>query len=409
MTQMQESIENPTDQRVHLGESGRKLKFAANDGFQVRLRQRVDNYFRDTGLKPRDCWQLYLKTAILLACTVGSYLLLVFVAQTWWEGLSWAILFGFAATVTGFNTQHDGGHHAYSSFPWINKLMALFLELIGGSSYVWHWKHGVIHHTYVNITGHDTDIDVGFLARLTPHQRRFWFHRWQHFYLWLLYGLMPTKWQFYDDFHDVITGRIGQNRFPRPKGWDLAIFLGGKAIFLALAFAIPLLFHSIWVVLLFYGVVVAVMGMVSAIVFQLAHCVEHAEFPLPQAETGRIENAWAIHQVETTVDFARRNRVVTWLLGGLNFQIEHHLFPRICHVHYPALSKLVEATCTECGMKYTAHTSLRAVLASHFRWIRRMGSPTTRKVRVQRSIALHVKSKATVRIEPERKCACVGG
>ena len=112
--------------------------------------------------------------------------------------------------------------------------------------------------------------------------------------------------------------------------------------------------------------------------FQVAHCVEEAEFPLPLEDAERIEQAWAIHQVETTVDFARGSRAVAWLTGGLNFQIEHHLFPRLCHVNYPAISKLVEGTCREFGIKYTEHRSFRAGMASHFRWLRRMGMPTTR-------------------------------
>jgi linoleoyl-CoA desaturase len=244
---------------------------------------------------------------------------------------------------------------------------------MGASSYVWRWKHGVYHHTYVNITGHDSDIDLGVIGRLTPHQKRFPFHRWQHLYLWPLYGLLAIKWHLVDDFKDVITGRIGGHRFPRPRGWELGIFLGGKAVFLALAFGVPLLFHPAWVVLLFYGVAAAVGGMVLSVVFQLAHCVEEAEFPLPRPDTGRIENAWAVHQVETTVDFGRRSRVASWLLGGLNFQIEHHLFTRVCHVNYPAITRLVEDTCREFGVRYTAHESFRAGLASHFRWLRRMG------------------------------------
>ena len=128
--------------------------------------------------------------------------------------------------------------------------------------------------------------------------------------------------------------------------------------------------------LLFYGVLAAVMGIVMSIVFQLAHAVEQVEFPLLRADTGRIENAWAIHQAETTVDFARRSRVVAWLLGGLNFQIELHLFPRVCHVNHPAISKLVEETCREFGVRYTEHESFREGLLSDFRWLRRMGSAT---------------------------------
>jgi linoleoyl-CoA desaturase len=135
-------------------------------------------------------------------------------------------------------------------------------------------------------------------------------------------------------------------------------------------------FHPPWVVLSLYGVAALTLGLTLSVVFQLAHCVEEAEFPVPRPDTGRIDRAWAIHQVETTVDFSRSSRVLSWLLGGLNFQIEHHLFPRICHVNYPAMSRLVEETCREFGVRYTEHRSLGAGLASHFRWLQRMGIPS---------------------------------
>ena len=355
-----------------------QAKFANGNAFQLELRRRVEEYFRTTGRRPRDCRQMYVKTAILLAAFAVWYTLLVFVDQTWWQGLLLAVLLGLSAAGIGFNIQHDGGHQAYSNHPWVDKLMAMTLELIGGSSHLWRWKHVVLHHTYVNITGHDTDIDLGLLARLTPHQPRLPYHRWQHLYLWPLYGLLAIKWQLLDDFRKLISGRISNQPFPGPKGRELVIFIAGKAIFFTLAFGIPLLFHSIGVVLLYYGIAGLVAGMALSVVFQVAHCVEEAEFPLPREETGRVEHAWAIHQAETTVDFARRSRVVAWLTGGLNFQIEHHLFPQLCHVNYPAISKLVEETCREFGIKYTEHRSFRAGLASHFRWLRRMGTPTTK-------------------------------
>ena len=210
---------------------------------------------------------------------------------------------------------------------------------MGGSSYFWARKHNTIHHSYANITGHDDDINLGFLGRLSPHQKRLKFHRFQHFYLWVLYGFLPIKWHVYDDFRDLATGRVGGNRFARPKGWDLAVFIGGKTFFFSLAFVVPLLMHPAWAVLLLYITASLVEGMVLSVVFQLAHCVQEAAFPLPRPDTGRMETAWAVHQVETTVDFARGNRLLSWFIGGLNFQIEHHLFPRICHVHYPALAR----------------------------------------------------------------------
>jgi linoleoyl-CoA desaturase len=375
MTHEQEIHASPAGQPIRTAEPARSLTFGHDNAFQLELRRRVAEHFRTTGRRQRDCWQMYVKTAILLAGFAGSYVLLVFGAQAWWQGLLLAMLLGLFAAEIGFNIQHDGGHQAYSNLPWINKLMAMTLELMGGSSYLWRWKHAVLHHTYVNITGHDTDIDLGLLGRLTPHQERWRYHRWQHLYLWPLYGLLAIKWQLVDDFRKLIGGRISNQPFPRPTGWELVIFVAGKVIFFSVAFGIPLLFHSVGVVLFYYVVAGLVAGMALSVVFQVAHCVEEAEFPLPPAIAGRIDNAWAIHQVETTVDFARRSRVVTWLVGGLNFQIEHHLFPRISHVNYPAISKLVEQTCRDFGVRYTEFKSFRAGIASHFRWLRRMGRP----------------------------------
>jgi linoleoyl-CoA desaturase len=255
--------------------------------------------------------------------------------------------------------------------------MALTLDLLGGSSYVWAKKHNTIHHSYTNITDHDDDINFGFLARMSPHHKRLKFHRLQQFYLWVLYGLFPIKWQLYDNFRDLVTGRIGSHRFARPTGWDLVTFIVGKTVFFSLAFVVPALLHPLWIVLVFYLAMSIVEGLALSIVFQLAHCVEEAAFPLPREGTGRMETAWAVHQVETTVDFARGNWLLSWFIGGLNFQIEHHLFPQICHVRYPALSKLVEQTCREFGLRYVAHKTLLAGVASHFRWLRRMGVPDT--------------------------------
>jgi linoleoyl-CoA desaturase len=351
-----------------------ELKFGATGGFQRVLRQRVDQYFQDTGQRPRDCPRMYLKTALVFAWFVASYTLLVF-AATWWSALPLVISLGLSLASIGFNIQHDGGHGAYSDRPWLNKLMALSLDLLGGSSYVWGRQHNTIHHTYANITGHDSDIDLGFLGRLSPHQRRLKLHRLQHYYLWALYGVLPIKWQLYDDFRAVATGRIAGHRLARPKGWDVVTFVGGKVVFFTLALVIPALLHPLWAVVLCYVLASFVQGLALSVVFQLAHCVEEASFPLPRAGTGRMEAAWSVHQVEATVDFARGNRLLSWFIGGLNFQIEHHLFPRICHVHYPGIAPLVEQTCREFGLRYVTQGTLLAGMASHFRWLRRMGMP----------------------------------
>ena len=359
-------------QSIQAAISETRIRFNDNTEFQHALRRRAEQFFRDTGRRQRDCPRMYLKTAIIFTSFAASYALLVFAALSWWQALPLAMVLGFSAALIGFNIQHDGGHKAYSNRAWINKLMAASLDLIGGSSYVWRWKHAVFHHMYVNIKDHDTDIDLGIIGRLSPHARHYAFHRWQHWYLWPLYGVMGIKWHFFDDFRDVATGRMAGNRFPRPRGLEMILFVAGKLLFFTLAFLIPLLFHPFWAVAVFYVISVAVTGIVLSVVFQLAHCVEGAEFAEPDSH-GQIANTWATHQIESTLNFARNNRLACWLLGGLNFQIEHHLFPRICHTNYPALSNLVKQTCEEFGVRYRENPSFRAGIVAHFRWLRRMG------------------------------------
>ena len=364
-------VHSPGDRR----ESEQQIRFSGSNEFQVALRRRVDEFIRNTGKSKRDAPQMYFKTGVILLSFVVLYALLVFGASAWYTALPLAVMLGLATAAIGFNIMHDGGHGAYSDRPLINRLMARSLDLVGGSSYLWHWKHGVFHHTFPNVTGQDADIDMGMLGRLAPSQPRRALHRWQQWYIWPLYGVLALKWHLHDDFHDLVTGQIAGRRIPRPKGWDLGVLVGGKVLFFCLAFGVPLLAHPFWVVALYYGVTVFVVGLVLSVVFQLAHCVEEAEFPLPNAETLRLERPWAVHQVETSVDFLRKSRVASWLLGGLNFQIEHHLFPRICHVHYPALAQLVEDTSREFGVHYNVHKTIWAGLSSHFRWLRSMGAP----------------------------------
>lgn len=354
-------------------DSPARITFGKGNEFQTALRKKVDAYFEKTGKSRQDNLEMYFKTAVILSWFVASYVLVVFYAQAWWQVVPLAISLGVSVAAIGFNIMHDGGHEAYSRFPIVNRIMARTLDLVGGSSYLWHLKHGVFHHTYTNITGYDNDVELGNFGRLSPHQKYRKIFRFQQFYLWPLYGVMAMKWHFLDDFTDLINGRIGPHKIARPKGKNLMVVIFGRIFFFIMAFAVPLVFHPLWAVALTYVVAAFVLGLTLSVVFQLAHCVEEAEFPKPPTETHKIETPWAVHQVETTVDFARNNPLATWLLGGLNFQVEHHLFPRICHVHYPAISKLVEETSAEFGIKYRVNPSVRAGIASHFRWMRRMG------------------------------------
>lgn len=351
------------------------VKFGKTDGFMQTLRERVDAYFVETNQSKRDHPRLYLKTFVILCWLTTSYIGLVFFATTGLQALAAAVSLGFAMAAVGFNIQHDGGHGAYSKYPFVNGLMAFSLDILGGSSFIWKRTHNVVHHSYTNVTGVDDDIDLGFMGRLSPHAQWLSFHRFQHFYLWFLYGFISFKWQFFDDMQALILGRVGSTRVPRAKGWDMVVLLAGKAVFVTLAFAIPLYLHAWYHVALWFFVASFVQSVTLSVVFQLAHVVEDADFPMPNEDSQRIENEWAVHQVETTVDFARSNRLVNWYTGGLNFQIEHHLFPQVCHIHYPAIAGIVEQTSKEFGVRYSAHETTRQAIASHFRWLRKLGRP----------------------------------
>ena len=357
---------------VSSGSAKRRLRFTSDNAFHLEVRRRVSAHLRATGRSERGGVRMYAKTAIILASFVSTYALLVFAATTWWQAVPLAIALGLSIVAIGFNIMHDANHDAYSERRWLNRAMAMTLDLVGGSSHFWQWKHNVFHHTFVNVVGYDTDINLVGLGRLTPHHRHAWFHRWQHLYVWFLYGAFAMKWHLYDDFRLALTGRMAQHSVPRPRGSQWIVFFGGKLAFLSLAFALPWTLHPIWVVAATYVVTAVSMGIVLAVVFQLAHCVERADFPTEQG-SGRMNTPWAVHQVETSVDFARESRAASWLLGGLNFQIEHHLFSRICHVNYPAIAPVVEQTCREFGVEYKHNRTLLSAVRSHYGWLRAMG------------------------------------
>jgi linoleoyl-CoA desaturase len=334
----------------------------------------VAAYFEEKRLSQRDARSMYLKTAVLMAWLAGSYIWLVFWASSVWQAVPLAISLGLAMAGVGFNIQHDGGHGAYSRFPAVNKTMALTLNLLGGNAYFWHYKHNIAHHTYSNIAGSDDDLNVGPFGRFSPHDKRHGFHRFQHFYVWALYAFLAIEWQISGDLRSFVKPGVADTRVPRPHGWEQLTFWAGKLVFFFLAFGLPIYRHSVRDVVLFYLLSGFVLGLTLATVFQLAHCVEEAAFRQPSAESGQVPHEWTAHQVETTCDFARGNRLLTWYLGGLNFQIEHHLFPKICHVHYPALSPIVERTCAAHGVRHFSHRTARAAFRSHVRWLKRLGS-----------------------------------
>ncbi|MFP4600993.1 MAG: fatty acid desaturase family protein, partial [Persicimonas sp.] len=302
------------------------VKYSKSTAFRRALRERVEAYFDESGLDKRDQSVMYLKTLTIFTWFFASWAGLIFAPVPAWGKVLLAVSLGLSAAGIGFSIMHDAGHRAYSKNNRINELLFLSLDMLGGSSYVWRFKHNMLHHSFANLDGHDDDIDMGALGRLSPEQPRLPFHRFQHLYIWPLYGFIAVKWHFYDDFYSWITGKVGEREMARPTGKDALVLVGGKIIFAMLAFVIPALIHPIGWVIAFYLLVSFVQGVTLAVVFQLAHCVEEAAFPVV-GEDGQMEHDWAAHQLMTTVDFARDNPLVTWYVGGLNFQVEHHLFP----------------------------------------------------------------------------------
>jgi linoleoyl-CoA desaturase len=350
-----------------------RATFPPHSDLRQELCQRVDAYFEKNGLDQRGGGHAILKTATILTWAISSYVLLVFFATSPWTAVPLGISLGLALTGIGFSVMHDGGHGATSHRSWVNRLHARSLDLMGASSFFWNQKHNIIHHTFTNVDGLDDDIDSRPFLRMGPAQERRWFHRFQHWYVIPLLVFFVPKWLLFDDWKTWATARIVGNTIPRPHGWEAVLLVLGKIFFLTWAFVIPLAFHPVLQVALAVIGVAWVLGVTLAMVFQLAHAVEQTTFTIQPTTDEPLEQPFFEHQLATTANFAPRNRLVSWYVGGLNYQVEHHLFPRISHLHYPAISSIVRDVCRERGIPYHCNDTVLAALRSHFRYLKRLG------------------------------------
>ena len=317
--------------------------------------------------------QLYAKAPIALALTAFSWVALIFLHP----GLVLAplCLLGLVvgSTLTAFCVQHDANHGAYFKQRRWNHLVGWSADLLlGFSSYAWRVKHNVAHHTYTNVDGFDADATQVPLARFAPSQPARPWYRFQQYYIWPMYTLMGLRWQTSATLSRFAGEPSARARLRMPRGWTLASVIAGKAFFVTWALVIPMLVYPWYAVVGAYLGFTMLTSLVMATTFQLAHCVEEASFASPD-ELRAERRLWAVHEVETTVDFCPRNPVLTWMLGGLNFQIEHHLFPRVPHTHYPKIAEIVRRNCAKHGVRYSSHSSLGGALRSHFLHLRAMG------------------------------------
>ena len=286
---------------------------------------------------------------------------------------------GVALAGNGMSVMHDANHGAYSARQWVNKMMGMSLNLLGGAAFNWKLQHNILHHSYTNIQGMDEDIDAKTLLRFSPHSPLKKGHRFQVFYAVFLYGILTLYWGLFKDAVQLIGySKNGVNsNTPRQNAWLFVRISFFKIIYFFTLLILPSLVMGIpfYLVLLGFLLMHFTAGIILSVVFQLAHTVEGTAYPIPDAK-GNIETAWAIHQMNTTVNFARRNKILSWYVGGLNFQIEHHLFPGTCHVHYPAIAPIVKETAEEFGVPYMENSSFTEALKSHLRTLRKFGAPS---------------------------------
>lgn len=337
------------------------------------LRSKIDAYFDDNKISPTGNFKLYYKTIILAVAMVIVYVTLVFATLPVWASLTLCAVMGFNLASIGFNVMHDGAHGSYSDNKHLNNIMSYSLNVMGCSSFMWKIKHNIVHHSFTNIQGVDDDIEAGPLLRMNNQQDRFWFHRFQHIYSFLLYGLTYFVWIFVNDFQKYFTRKIGPTPIRKMKLSEHFGFWITKLAYLSLFIILPAYNHGIIATLIGYSVVLFVCGLVISVIFQLAHVVEDTHFPIPDPTSNKIENEWALHQIYTTANFATKSKLISWFMGGLNFQVEHHLFPRISHIHYPQISKLVRETCQEFNVRYIEYPTLWSAIGAHFRHMRELG------------------------------------
>jgi linoleoyl-CoA desaturase len=359
------------------------VRFTApdKDGFHQTVIEKVNSYFKENNISPYADARMWFKTILMFSLYFVPYIIMVVGLA---EGNAW-LFFGLwlimALGMVGIGTSvmHDANHGAYSPNNKINRIIGSILEVIGGYTVTWKIQHNQLHHTYTNIAGLDEDIgDLKFL-RFSPRQPRQWYHRYQHLYVWFFYMLMTLFWMTAKDYIQVV--RYKQHDLLRKHKLSLrqAVFriTVYKIFYYSYIIVLPVLFSGFpwYYVVLGFILMHFVTGFILACIFQPAHIVEGSTFELPLDVKGKkqMEDSWAIHEVENTTDFAPNNSFLTWFIGGLNFQIEHHLFMGICHVHYPKLAPIVKNVASDFGVSYHVEPTFRQALLGHIKMLKRLG------------------------------------
>ena len=348
--------------------------------FFKTLNKRVNTYFKEKNITKNGNWKLWVKTIIMFSLLITPYILISILTIPGWLQIVLSIVMGIGLAGVGMNVMHDGNHESFSNKKWINRLMGSSINLLAGNRYNWQVQHNVLHHTYTNIHGHDEDLEAGRIIRFSKHSKWKWFHKFQHYYSVLLYGLLTINWAIIVDFLQMkryMKRKLSHGKFPNPFVNWTKLFISKILYFLFWIF-IPIFVFNIvwWKVLISFLVMHYTAGLILSLVFQLAHIMDEADMPIPDSE-GNIKNNWAIHQLKTTVNFASSNKLVNWFTGGLNHQIEHHIFPNISHIHYNKIAEIVKKTVKEFKLPYNEFKTTKDAIIAHFNYLRLMGIKPT--------------------------------
>ncbi|WP_207512268.1 fatty acid desaturase family protein [Longitalea luteola] len=345
-----------------------------NAVFFPSLKMAIDKYFKENNLKTTGSWRLYYKTIVLIVAVSALYVLAISFSLPVSITVITGVLLGFLSACIGFNVMHDANHGSYSSRKWVNNTLGLTINALGGNSFIWRHKHNIIHHTYTNVDGIDDDIAKTPFIRMCSSQHWVPMHRLQHLYTPFLYAISSMIWILFQDFEKYFKRKVHNTELQKMKVKDHVVFWVSKLLYILFYIILPIWLTGWQQWLVFFVSLHVGLGFTLAIVFQLAHVVEETEFVFaPLQETTVIENEWAIHQLKTTSNFSPHNKLICWFAGGLNYQVEHHLFPRISHIHYPALSSIVKLKCEEFNVPYNSIPSFNQAVRSHFRFIKALG------------------------------------
>lgn len=349
-------------------------KFRKSNGtnFHQELKKRVNDYFQENKIAPTGNFSLYFKAIFLWTLYIGLYVHLVFFTPTTTLAIFECLMMGGITAAIGFNVMHDGGHGSFSKHKFWNDIAAYSVNGLGASMIMWMNKHNIVHHTYTNIDGIDDDIEIKPLLRMCTTQKKYKIHRFQHIYVWFLYCLLLIVWVFLNDYQKYFRKKVGNVPIKKFSTTQHFTFWGAKVFYYSIMIVVPIIMVGWLSWMVGFLTITLFAGLVLSVVFQLAHTVEETHFPVPN-EQNDIENEWAIHQVQTTANFATGNKLICWLVGGLNFQIEHHLFPKISHIHYPEISKIIKKTCEEFNIKYVEFKHMRDAIVSHATHLKKMG------------------------------------